>query len=128
MTGILNSAGRVAGVAAAAFVLCVSASSDVASGERRITTEEEFRRVVVDRKHNASWGYTINRKDGTIRGFYKGKFVSGEWSWEGEYYCRDVMIDLKELGHDCQVVTVSGNRIVYTRKKGSGKTATFELE
>ena len=38
------------------------------------------------------------------------------------------MIDLKELGHDCQVVTVSGNRIVYTRKKGSGQTATFELE
>lgn len=128
MTGIFKLAARMASVATAALVLYVSASSDVASGERRITTEEEFRRVVVDRKHNASWGYTINRKDGSIRGFYKGKFVSGAWSWEGEYYCRDVMIDTRDLGHDCQVVTVSGNKIVYTRKKGSGKTATFELE
>ena len=128
MTGIRNSTGRIACVVATALALYVAASSDVASGERRILTEEEFRRLVEDRKQNAGWGYVINRKDGSIRGFYKGEFVSGEWSWEGEYYCRDVAIGTRDLGHDCQVVAVSGNRIAYTRKKGSGQTSSFELE
>ena len=54
--------------------------------------------------------------------------VRPEWNWEGEYYCSDVAIGTRDLGHDCQVVTVSENRIAYTQKKGSGQTPTFELE
>lgn len=127
MTGICKSVCRIAFVAAMAMVLSVSAFSDVAAGEQRITTEEEFRRIAEDKEQHAGWGYVITRKDGSIRGFYKGKFVSGEWSWEGEYYCRNVMIDTRDLGHDCQVVTVSGNKLTYIRKKGAGQTSTFEL-
>ena len=52
--------------------------------------------------------------------------VRPEWNWEREYYCRDVAIGTRDLGHDCQVVTVSGNRIAYTQKKGSGQTPTFD--
>ena len=63
-----------------------------------------------------------------MRGYFKGRFVSGEWSWEGEYYCRDVAIGTRDLGRDCQVVTASANRISYTRNRGSGQTSTFELE
>ena len=76
-------AGRPAFVAATALALFLTGAPDVVSGERRITTEEEYRRIAVDREQKADWGHVINRKDGSVRGFFKGKFVSREWSWEG---------------------------------------------
>ena len=125
---IRKSVSHLVFLTAMALVLSISVSVDAKSSERKITTEEEFRRIAEDKKQIASWGHVITRKDGSMRGFFNGRFISEEWTWEGQYYCRDVTIGVKNLGYDCQVVTVSGNKITYIRNKGSGQKTTYELE
>ena len=66
--------------------------------------------------------------DGDIRGRALGGPVNGDWRWQDGYFCRDLVWGERDLGPNCQMVEVKGNRIRFTSDFGRGDSADFRIE
>jgi len=67
--------------------------------------------------------------DGKVKGQgpKKGK-ITGDWTWKGRYYCRDITIDGVTLPHDCQTVSKKGDTVTFTHKKGEGVSVSWIIK
>ncbi len=65
--------------------------------------------------------------DGSIRGSGAGWDVTGQWSWQDGYFCRDLNWGGDDLGYNCQLVVADGNRIRFIADRGAGRSAGFTL-
>lgn len=83
---------------------------------------------MADKKFTNKNGYAILHEDGTITGEFNNEITTGTWAWEDGYYCRTVKVGSKDLGHDCQVVEVSGDMLTFKSKKGKGRKGSFRIE
>ena len=118
------------GLALLALAACLSIPQVAAADSNAtIATEQEFRETAVGKKLVSKHGYVIVRDDGTLTGEFGNKELTGTWNWEDEYYCRSAKLGKKDIGDDCQVVEVSGDGVIFVRKKGKGKkSASYQIE
>ena len=65
--------------------------------------------------------------DGRIEGRALGQPVTGAWQWQGGYFCRDLYWGQRDLGPNCQEVTVQGRTIRFTSDRGTGMFADLLL-
>lgn len=65
---------------------------------------------------------------GEIDGRAFGRDVTGSWSWEDGYFCRDLFWGQTELGYNCQEVARDGRSVRFTSDKGTGESASLRLE
>lgn len=96
--------------------------------EKRITTEKEFRELVVGRLHSSKNGTAMVTSDNKLTGTFRGKSLTGLWNWTDNTYCRTVQLDGQNRGFDCQVVLISGDRIIYVRNNGKGRRSIWTLD
>lgn len=68
------------------------------------------------------------KPDGAITGRAFGRDVSGKWTWEGGYFCRDLSWGETEIGYNCQEVARNGRSVRFTSDKGTGDSASLRLE
>ncbi|MBM1220484.1 dihydrodipicolinate reductase [Ponticoccus sp. SC2-23] len=75
------------------------------------------------------YGLSLNvLPDGRIAGSAVGRTVTGNWSWENGYFCRDMDWGERDIGYNCQLVEVKGsNEMRFTVDRGEGQSATFRL-
>lgn len=66
--------------------------------------------------------------DGEITGRAMSQPVKGDWRWENGLFCRDLFWGERNLGPNCQVVEVLGDRIRFTADYGRGKSADFRID
>lgn len=67
-------------------------------------------------------------QDGEIVGSAFGRDVSGSWTWEGGYFCRDLFWGEQSFGYNCQEVARDGSSLRFTSDKGEGDSASLRLE
>jgi hypothetical protein len=65
---------------------------------------------------------------GDIDGNAFGRPVSGEWTWQNGYFCRDLFWGDQELGYNCQQVERKGAALRFTSDRGAGHSAELTLE
>ena len=66
--------------------------------------------------------------DGQIKGSAMGWGITGKWSWQDGYFCREMDWSGMEIPYNCQLVEASGaERLRFTVDKGAGDSATFRL-
>lgn len=74
------------------------------------------------------YGLTLNvRDDGTIDGSAAGWELTGSWSWQDGYFCRDMDWSGYLIDYDCQLVEVNGDRIRFTVNQGAGDDAVLRI-
>lgn len=83
----------------AAVALSFLAFPSAGAEERRIATEEEYRRLVVGKRFVADWGWAKNHGDARITGVVNGKKLTGAWIWVDGLYCRTIQVGARNLGH-----------------------------
>ena len=66
--------------------------------------------------------------DGEIIGRGLGWDVTGAWSWQDGYFCRDLNWGGSDLGQNCQAVLVQGETIRFVSDQGTGDHADFALQ
>ncbi len=66
-------------------------------------------------------------KDGQISGNAITRPVKGHWMWKQGYFCRSLFWGHRDLGYNCQEVSVSGKKIRFKSDKGEGDYADFIL-
>lgn len=65
--------------------------------------------------------------DGTIKGRALRWDITGNWTWEDGYFCREMDWGGYSIDYNCQEVRAQGNRMRFTSDKGSGDTAVFRI-
>jgi hypothetical protein len=64
---------------------------------------------------------------GQIEGRAFGGPVTGAWTWEGGYFCRDLFWNGDDLGYNCQLVEENVDTLRFTTDRGEGIFADLTL-
>lgn len=76
----------------------------------------------------ALYGLTINvRDDGNIVGRAMGWDITGTWSWQDGFFCREMDWSGYAIDYNCQLVEVDGDRIRFTVDQGAGDDAVLRI-
>ncbi len=106
----------------------VTASPALAEGFSRITTKAEYIENVVGKNGCNDSGCAKALKNGKMKGKFGALKFRGTWEWRDQYLCRSGKLGDKDLGTDCQVIEISGNKLRITRNKGEGKSVEYTIQ
>lgn len=110
------------------LLLVLFASSTFA--KERISDRMEFLDLVLGKTLALSlFGIRLHvNEDGTIQGKGMGRTISGLWEWQDGYFCRTLIWGSRDLGKNCQAVTIDYKKMVFTSDRGIGASAKFSLK
>ena len=111
-------------------LMCLGfAAPAVASDFERIQQRDSFVSLVKDRNLTRLGIRLKVSQDGAIKGRAFGKDISGDWTWNEGYFCRDLFVEGDVLdAENCQTVEVRGNTLRFTSDKGAGDSANLRLK
>ncbi len=109
--------------------LALFASATTAAAFERISERSSFMDAVGGKDLRISlYGLTLNVLDnGQITGRAVGYDITGSWSWENGYFCRDMDWSGYPIEYNCQLVEVDGDRIRFTVDQGAGDDAVLRI-
>lgn len=111
------------------FLFFIGSFSPVAGSEYLIVTDKsEFIETIKDKTLKRPLIRLKVSEDGKITGRAATLPVTGQWSWEETYFCRDLFWGSRNLGYNCQQVSRKGPKIRFTSDKGEGDFADFTLK
>lgn len=66
--------------------------------------------------------------DGTISGSASGWDLTGDWTWDNGYFCREMDWSGTPIDYNCQLVEAQGTDVIrFTVDQGAGQAAEFNL-
>ena len=103
------------------FALLLAFTLPAAAEGKRLTTETEFRELVVDRELTGNRVTLRYTGDGRLVGVSRGQRVEGRWRWVDTGLCRTATLGSVDLGYDCLAIFVIGDLVVIVRDEGRGR-------
>lgn len=116
------------GLLTATFILTLLGMPAAAEGFQRVEDKGGFLSLVQNKELRRLGIRLKVTNDGRILGRAFGRQVTGEWRWDGGYFCRDLAVDGDPLEFNCQMVQVSGETMRFTSDKGQGIYADLTLD
>jgi len=114
-------------ILATATVVVTLGTSAVAQGFQVVTDETRFVQLV-DGRQLTRLGIQLNvSPNGGIQGRAFGMKVTGSWTWQGNYFCREMSYGASSLPMHCQEVLLSGDTIRFVADQGTGDSADLRL-
>ncbi len=94
-----------------------------------ITSKTAFLQSIDDRELRIGlYGLTLRLSEqGAIEGRALGGTITGSWSWQDGYFCREMDWSGREIPYNCQLVEKNGDKLRFTTDKGAGDSAAFDL-
>lgn len=112
-------------------VLLLAAPVGAAANDfQQVKEKDDFLSLVQNRELRIGiYNLSLNvLPDGKIKGRALGWDITGSWSWQDGYFCREMDWSGMEIDYNCQLVEAQGdNRMRFTVDKGAGDSATFRL-
>ena len=115
-------------IAATAIAWVILSATAQADSFQRIDERDGFVSLVKNRSLTRLGIRLKVGHDGKITGRAFGRKVTGAWSWNGGYFCRDLYVGGDDLGPNCQMVQVQGDTMRFTSDKGQGIYADLRLK
>ncbi len=112
-----------------ALSVLAAGSAVAAQGFQPVSDRATFLQLMGD-KNLSNRLYGVNLKvspDGTIAGTGAGWDITGTWSWEGGYFCREMNWGGDPIAYNCQLVEANGPEMRFTTDQGAGESASFRL-
>lgn len=107
----------------AASVLATPAAAELA----KIDSERDFVSLIDGKTLTRPLVKLQVKPAGTISGRGMTWDVTGNWSWQNGYFCREMDWGGYEISYNCQEVRAQGNTIRFTSDRGAGEFADFRL-
>lgn len=111
-----------------ALALSILASGAALADTSRVTSRAEFVALVQDRALRTGGIRLTVAPGGTIDGRAYGFRVTGTWTWNDGYFCREMKAGPQSLPLDCQVVQRRGDTLRFTAQKGKGDVADLRIQ
>ena len=113
----------------AAALIALTAAPAAAQEFRPVTDRDTFVSLVQGRElHLGRFGVNLEvTPDGRIEGRAVGWDLTGSWSWQNGYFCRDMDWSGTPIPYNCQLVEAAGDQVRFTVDQGAGDSAVFRL-
>lgn len=101
-----------------------------AAAFERVNDQQTFVSLISDKTlSNRLYGVTLNvSPDGSIAGGAWGWDITGNWTWDNGFFCRDMAWGGDSIGFNCQLVEArNGNELRFISDQGAGDQASFKL-
>ncbi|MFK7763495.1 MAG: dihydrodipicolinate reductase [Roseobacter sp.] len=108
-------------------VVCCALATSAAAEFSTVNDESNFLKLVEGKELKRPFVNIEVSPGGDISGYGAAWPVTGNWTWNDGYFCRELFWGGDPLGYNCQQVMASGDRIRFTSDKGSGDSADFRL-
>ncbi|MDJ0640679.1 MAG: dihydrodipicolinate reductase [Paracoccaceae bacterium] len=110
-------------------LLMMAVSTPALAEFARVDKRDNFVNLVQDRDLTRLGIRLKVTTDGKIKGRAFGQNISGDWNWNGGYFCRDLFVNGDVLdAANCQKVEVRGDTLRFTSDKGRGDFADLRLK
>lgn len=117
---------RIAALCASLLLIPLS-SAAIAETFRVVSSKSDFVSLIAGR-HLTRQGIKLAvSPSGQIAGRGFGRDVTGDWTWNGGYFCRDLFWGRRDLGFNCQMVQVNGSTLRFISDRGNGRYADLRL-
>jgi len=106
-----------------------AAAPAAAQGYQPIMDRATFLQSLGD-KNLSNRLYGVNLRvtgDGAISGTGAGWDITGTWSWQDRYFCREMNWGGDPIPYNCQLVEFDGQDMRFTTDQGAGDSASFRL-
>lgn len=103
------------------------AASSAAAEFAKVDSQEEFISLIQGKELRRPFVRLEVSREGEISGMGAAWAVTGNWTWQDGYFCRDLFWGGDPLGYNCQEVRAHENRIRFTSDRGRGDSAEFRL-
>lgn len=113
-------------VAAVLFV-SVSSATPALAEFTAITSRSQFEQVISGRELRRFGIRLTVTTQGDIVGRAFGNDVTGAWTWQDGFFCRDLFWADDDLGYNCQLVELNGDTLRFTTDRGAGIYADLTL-
>lgn len=113
-----------------AFALCLLTAPAVAEEFVPVTELDAFLSLIDGKELRLGvLGISITiTPDGQITGSASGWDLTGTWTWEGGYFCREMDWSGTPVPYNCQLVELRGTDAMrFTTDQGAGDSATLNL-
>lgn len=110
-----------------ALALGLGVSTPALADFSMVSSRADFERLI-DGRELRRFGIRLTvSPEGEIIGRAFGGDVSGDWTWNDGYFCRDLFYAGDDLGYNCQMVQVHGDTLRFTTDRGEGIYADLRL-
>ena len=92
-----------------------------------VTDRGTFLAIVTGKQLTGEDTALIVSDGGAITGRTGGVDVTGDWTWEGEYFCRTLESARRAFPLDCQTVGVQGDVVRFRADRGTGDALDLTL-
>lgn len=108
---------------------CASTQTENVEFER-IASKEQYLELVAGRvaQMKGSNFSSTAFADGTMKGGGGDRKLSGTWTWEDGFFCREGTIGSDVLKRDCQIIEISGDTLKVKRNRGEGENVVLQLK
>lgn len=110
-----------------ASLVCLGAGA-AAAEFTKVESSQDFLALVAGKELRRPFVNIEVTETGEISGMGAAWPVTGSWTWEEGFFCRDLFWGGDPLGYNCQEVKTSDGRIRFTSDKGFGDSADFRLK
>jgi hypothetical protein len=111
-----------------AFLVLVPGLGGAAAADfAKVTDRDTFLELVTGKELTRPLVRLQVSEDGEIAGRGAAWDVTGEWTWQSGYFCRDLTWGGDDLGYNCQQVEANGRKIRFIADRGTGRSADFSL-
>lgn len=112
---------------AAAICAAALATPLAAYAFEKVANKTEFMEII-EGKDLRLTGIRLNvTPAGEIVGRAFGTQVRGSWQWQGNFFCRTLFWGKRDLGQNCQEVSVQGDTIRFQSDRGAGRYADLTM-
>jgi hypothetical protein len=95
---------------------------------KRITTEADYVANVVGKKYCNKSGCWTAKKNGKMTGKFGKDSFRASWKWHKGFSCRAGKLGGKDIGTDCQLIEIAGDKLRITRKQGKGRKVVYQTK
>ena len=98
------------------------------AAEFRVITDRDSFLTAVGGRELSYRGFRLRvSPQGGITGRGLGREVTGEWQWQGRYFCRTLRWGRTDVGANCQTVAANDSAIRFQADEGQGDVAIFRM-
>ena len=116
---------------ALSLTLALGATPALADGFVPVSDQGTFLSLVEGKElRNRLYGVRLNvLENGRLQGAAVGWDISGSWSWQDGYFCREMDWGGEPIPYNCQLVEANGEEVLrFTVDQGAGDSASFRLQ